>query len=773
MNDVSSPTEAGQHPAKPLRAREKMDPRFEAALARVDRQVFLNNRTEGLVVGRSIPSTENLRRTLAIVTLLPSGPNVLHVGAGLGYASVVLAQVARKVVAIEINALLARAIATNIEQLGVGNVVLRHGDGSGGAPDFAPFDLILVASPSIEQKSALLSQLSPRGQLVCVEWGEASLLTLVKYTHDGRHHYVRSEHGYMDFVPNRDEILIELGLVSDELLVRARQLAKTNKTTIIDEVRKLNNLNDMELYRSLARQYGLQLGEVEQLLRKVDPKYFGACSKAFLDHQHLIPLYPEGGSLKVATDNPTASMVEIQKVFPKEKIGKILVTPTDFRRLWSAIDLCQPHYQPAPNTEEQSETAEAENFVDAVKPEVEAHLVSVFEALLLDAVAERASDIHIEQYRGVGRVRLRVDGELRDLNHYVLDSEELKGLVNVIKIRAELNIAERRLPQGGRSVLRVGSLMYDLRIHVQPSLHGEHVIIRLLPQNSELISIARLGMSPTIGESYQRLLRDPAGLVLVVGPTGSGKSTTLYAGLQLLAEDATRKVITVEDPIEYSIDNIQQTRVRPEIGFHFTDAMRSFVRQDPDVILVGEIRDYETALEAIRASQTGHVVLSTLHCNDAVDAMQRLYDLGVHPNSLASELLAVIAQRLARRICPHCRVEAESDPEILKEVFPDGTPDSFVAYVGKGCDQCGGRGVHGRVAVVEYMRANADLRNAISRQIPVAELRKLALDCGLVTMRDSALDHVIQGNIPLSELPRILPAERMAPEARWQWEATE
>lgn len=304
-----------------------MDPRFEAALAQVDRQVFLNNRTEGLVVGRSIPSTENLRRTLAIVTLLPSGPNVLHVGAGLGYASVVLAQVARKVVAIEINALLARAIATNIEQLGVGNVVLRHGDGSGGAPDFAPFDLILVASPSIEQKSALLSQLSPRGQLVCVEWGEASLLTLVKYTHDGRHHYVRSEHGYMDFVPNRDEILIELGLVSDELLVRARQLAKTNKTTIIDEVRKLNNLNDMELYRSLARQYGLQLGEVEQLLRKVDPKYFGACSKAFLDHQHLIPLYPEGGSLKVATDNPTASMVEIQKVFPKEKSGKFWLRP--------------------------------------------------------------------------------------------------------------------------------------------------------------------------------------------------------------------------------------------------------------------------------------------------------------------------------------------------------------------------------------------------------------------------------------------------------------
>ncbi|HCO60587.1 MAG TPA: protein-L-isoaspartate(D-aspartate) O-methyltransferase, partial [Porticoccaceae bacterium] len=608
--------------------------------------------------------------------------------------------------------------------------------------------------------------------LVCIERAEASMLTLVKYTNDAHHNVIRSEHGYIDFVQDRDQILIELGLVTDDLLAQARQLAQSNNTTIIDEVRKLNNLSDLELYRSLARQYGLQLGEVEKLLRKVDPAFFGACSKAFLDHQHLMPLYQENGVLVVATDNPAASMVELQKVFPKTKVEKLLVTPTDFRRLWSAIDLCQPHYQPEPSSEE-GETEEAEDLLGGFKPEVEAHLVSVFEALLLDAVAERASDIHIEQYRGIGRVRLRVDGELRDLNHYVLDADELKGLVNVIKIRAELNIAERRLPQGGRSVLRVGSLAFDLRIHVQPSLHGEHVIIRLLPQNSELISIAKLGMSSAIAESYQRLLRDPAGLVLVVGPTGSGKSTTLYAGLQLLAEDTTRKVITVEDPIEYSIDNIQQTRVRPEIGFNFADAMRSFVRQDPDVILVGEIRDYETALEAIRASQTGHVVLSTLHCNDAVDAMQRLYDLGVHANSLASELLAVIAQRLARRICPHCRVEAEPEPEILKEVFPDGTPDSFVAYIGKGCDRCGGRGVHGRVAVVEYMRANADLRNAIARQIPVGELRKLALDCGLVTMRDSALDHVIQGNIPLSELPRILPAERMAPEARWQWEATE
>jgi len=206
--------------------------------------------------------------------------------------------------------------------------------------------------------------------------------------------------------------------------------------------------------------------------------------------------------------------------------------------------------------------------------------------------------------------------------------------------------------------------------------------------------------------------------------------------------------------------------VRSEIGFGFADAMRAFVREDPDVILVGEIRDQETALEAIRASQTGHVVLSTLHCNDAVDSLQRLYDLGIHPNSIAGELLAVIAQRLAKRICKHCRQPAEPDPVILSEVFPDGPPADFRCFEGAGCDKCNGRGTQGRVAIVEYMEVDSDIRNAISSQPPIGELRWRALDAGLVTMRDSALDHVIEGIIPLSELPRILPRERMEPEVR-------
>ena len=477
----------------------------------------------------------------------------------------------------------------------------------------------------------------------------------------------------------------------------------------------------------------------------------------------------DGGKISVASNDPDVSIDELQSMFPNYSIEKILITPTDYHRLWSVLDLSLESQK---TTDVSAPTIRDADILEKNLTGFEAHLISLFEAILVDAVAERASDIHLEQYGNRIRVRLRIDGELQDRPYYNFSTAEFKGLINVIKLQAELDIAERRLPQGGRSRLTVGGTTFDLRVQVQPSLHSEHVIIRLLPQNADAVTIEQLGFDEQVACHYRRLLDNPAGLVLVVGPTGSGKSTTLYAGLQILADDGRRKVITIEDPIEYSIENIQQVRVHPEIGFHFSDAMRAFVREDPDVILVGEIRDQETALESIRASQTGHVVLSTLHSNDAVDAMQRIFDLGIHPNSLASELLAVIAQRLAKKICPHCKTLAEPEPEILREVFPEGAPDDFQCFVGTGCERCEGKGTYGRVAVAEFMLVNTDIRNAISTQPPVGKLRGIALDNGLVTMRDSALNHVIQGVIPLSELPRILPAERMPPEKRGQMEDT-
>lgn len=513
----------------------------------------------------------------------------------------------------------------------------------------------------------------------------------------------------------------------------------------------------------MAAERQLSFIDFDSLIKQVDSSLFNHFSHTFLERSRALPVTLKDNRMTVVTDNPDADLAELAVMNGNGKIHCALVTPEDFRRLWTQLEVSAKAQQQAGLASK----AHPENTAaDALPNPVNPYLVSLYEALLLEAVSEHASDIHLECYQDTPRVRLRIDGDLHDLSHFQISMSELAGLINVIKIRSELDIAERRLPQGGRSQVKQGKHLYDLRVQTQPSLHAEHVVIRLLKHTGRAMTMQDLGMSPRVASMYQRLLNNPAGLVLVVGPTGSGKSTTLYAGLQELADDGKRKVITVEDPIEYSIDKVQQTRVRADIGFDFPDAVRAFVRQDPDVILVGEIRDHPTALEAARASQTGHLVLSTLHCNDAVDAIQRLRDLNIHPNSIASELLAVIAQRLAKRICPDCRSPAKPDQAILAELFPDGVPGNFRCFAGAGCSHCHGRGTVGRIAVVEFLLMNADIRNAISRENTASELRWQALDAGMITMRDSALNLVIDGIIPLHELPKVLLQERMAPEHR-------
>jgi type IV pilus assembly protein PilB len=562
-----------------------------------------------------------------------------------------------------------------------------------------------------------------------------------------------------------------MGMVDQVMLSAARSISRDKKIPVIKVLRDKLNLEDTTLYRRLAEENGMVFASVDDLLPTVQPSLMELFSRSFLDGHHLVPLRVDGHSLHVATDDPDSSVEDIFHMYPYNRVLKTLLTPNDFKRLWTTVELSlQGDAKQLWGNRAIAKAKETEPELPIKQTtHIKPHLISLFDALLLDAVSEGASDLHIEQYKDHTRLRLRVDGDLHDISHYVLSNKEAKGLVNVIKIRGDMDIGEKRLPQGGRSELRAGGAGYDLRIQVQPSLHGEAVVIRILPQSGNIVDIEDLGMDPTVIRHYRRLLDNPSGLVLVVGPTGSGKSTTLYAGLSELAKDGRRKVLSIEDPIEYSMDGIQQSRARPNIGFSFADGMRSFVRLDPDVILVGEIRDTETAVEAIRASQTGHVVLSTLHSNDAVDALQRIYDLNVHPNSVASELMAVIAQKLAKRICPNCKTEAVPDPSILAELFPEGTPDSFRCFHGAGCDACGGRGTKGRVAVVEYMQVNTEIRHAISMQYPIAQLRSIALDSGLTTMRDSSLNHVINGAIPITELVRILPSDRMAPEKRGAW----
>lgn len=519
-------------------------------------------------------------------------------------------------------------------------------------------------------------------------------------------------------------------------------------------------LDERDVYRALAGLYDLSFRGSEELLADVDSTLARTVPQRFQELHHVMPVVLRGDTLVVATSDPLNEVPELAAALGARRTEQVVVTPTDLRRLRMAVHLDQAEGdQPAEIAPTQAADLLSSN------PEAMQSAQRLLDELLLDAVAERASDIHVETYRGRTRIRIRVDGDLRDLRHYVLSDLQRLGLVNVIKVRAGLDIAEHRLPQGGRFVTRSGTQVFDIRTQTQPCLHGEHVVMRLLPQTTKLVGVNELGFPAPIAQAYRRLLDSPGGLVLVVGPTGSGKSTTLYAGLQVLAADTSRKVITVEDPIEYALDGIQQTQVRPEIGFEFANAMRAFVREDPDVILVGEIRDGETALEALRASQTGHLVLSTLHCNDTVDAVQRLTDLGMHPNSIASELLAVFSQRLARRICEGCRREVEPPADFAAEVFPAGVPATMRFFAGAGCDHCRGTGCYGRTAVIEYLPASPALRLAIAHGVTVDALRVEALRAGLLPLRDHALQLVREGVIPLEELKMMLPPERLRPDA--------
>ncbi len=740
-----------------LRRHGVSDPRVLAALERIPRVGFLppdfvlnaqEDRTFSLEPGKEFVAPSVLGRLLEALEIA-EGVRVLELGSVFGYGAAVLAVLGARPTALVPDEETMRETQRRFGRLGV-SIPTRLAEV---LQSDERFDRILVGVPTNELQEGLERALAVGGRLVVALRGDGSTAKLVRITRTSETGFERTELGTIPLVFRIGDLLVATGAVPRESV---ESVAKQSRSRLGQTLLERGFVKEPELYRALAQQAHLRFANAEEVLSKLDHELASTLPKTFVEAHRMLPFRKEGSTVSIVTSQPEALPLDVLKATGCLDAELHLVTPTDFRRIRTAIDL-------GLNATPSAELLVSDDLLDR-HPLDDAHLVELFEAILLEAIGERASDIHLERYGQRVRVRLRVDGDLRDVAHMMLSPHELAGVINVLKVAADMDISERRLPQGGRFRRRAGENVFDLRVQTQPSLHGEHAVIRLLPQTVQPLTIEDLGFEPGVAKTYRRLLDSPAGLVLVVGPTGSGKSTTLYAALQVLGSDATRKVITVEDPIEYSMENIQQTQVHPEIGFAFADAMRSFVRQDPDVILVGEIRDGETAMEAIRASQTGHVVLSTLHCNDAVDAVQRLLDLGMHPNSIASELLAVIAQRLAKRICMHCREEATPDPKLLDELFPHGPPPGFRCWQGRGCDRCRGHGTLGRVAAVEFLRATPDVRRAISRRLPVDDLRDIAIAGGLHSMRQSALELVTRGVIPLTELPSILPVERMADE---------
>lgn len=387
---------------------------------------------------------------------------------------------------------------------------------------------------------------------------------------------------------------------------------------------------------------------------------------------------------------------------------------------------------------------------DLLENQDDAPVIRLINALFTQALRNAASDIHIEPYETRSVVRLRVDGTLRDL---IEPARALHAaLISRIKIMAQLDIAEKRLPQDGRITLRMAGRPVDVRVSTIPTAHGERAVLRLLDKQAGRLDLPRLGMDEITLTCMDRLIREPHGIILVTGPTGSGKTTTLYAALSRL-DSASLNIMTVEDPIEYDLDGVSQTQVNPRIEMTFARALRTILRQDPDVIMIGEIRDLETAQIAVQASLTGHLVFATLHTNDAISAVTRLVDMGVEPFLLASSLIGVGAQRLVRQLCLECRQPCDEDT--AQSPSPGFAPASGILYKAQGCAACNHSGYHGRTGIYELLAVDNDLRRRIHDRASEQDLREYVVSRGMRLLRDDGMRLAAQGITSLEEVVRV------------------
>ncbi|MEJ0019963.1 MAG: type II secretion system ATPase GspE [Acetobacteraceae bacterium] len=551
-----------------------------------------------------------------------------------------------------------------------------------------------------------------------------------------------------------ETILTEGGLLSGAALERVRRLRAESGDRIDLIASKLGLVSDRDLAQAYATLLGAPVAAADDFPPEpVEPERLRA---AFLKRARLIPLAETEAEVSLAMADPLddASARAVEFAIGKAVIRRAAV-PTDidaaFDRLYgegrSAID---DIYDAAGEREDTERDADMERLKDLAS---EAPVIRLVNTLISRAVEMRASDIHVESTENGLRVRYRVDGVLREME--APPARLRSAVISRIKIMAKLNIAERRLAQDGRIRVAVRGKEIDLRVSTTPAIHGESVVLRILDRGNLALDFTALGFDDTQLPAFMDALFRPHGIVLVTGPTGSGKTTTLYAALTRL-NSVERKILTAEDPVEYVLAGVNQVQVRPEIGLTFADALRSFLRQDPDIMMIGEIRDLETAQIAVQAALTGHMVLSTVHTNDAASAMTRLLDMGIENYLLTSTVNAVLAQRLVRRLCHHCREAYDPAPDLAARLelaqFADGRPRLYRPI---GCGECNGGGYLGRTMVIELMVMNDDIRAMVLRRAEAREIQAEAIRGGMRTMYADGIRKALAGVTTIEEILRV------------------
>jgi len=473
----------------------------------------------------------------------------------------------------------------------------------------------------------------------------------------------------------------------------------------------------------------------------------------------FVPLQMEGDTLVVATAHPLDVQTFDELRFLVNKKVRLVAAPE--REVLRLINLLYDQETDTPEQvvqglageEEDRVLSELEEVEDLLDDASEAPVIKLVNLFLSQAIRARASDIHIEPYQKEVKIRYRIDGVL--YNMHTLPRRFHSAITSRVKIMAKLNIAEKRLPQDGRIMIKIADKDVDIRVSDIPTTFGERIVLRLLDKRSIFYSMEEIGLSPDKMEVMNRLIRGANGIILVTGPTGSGKTTTLYASLDKI-NSPDKNIITIEDPVEYQLPGIGQIHVNPKIGLSFANGLRSIVRQDPDVILVGEIRDLETAEISIHAALTGHLVFSTLHTNDAPGAITRLIDMGIEPFLVASSVVAIIAQRLVRVICPSCKGPYKPEKALLKEVglTPSGL-NKKTLYRGKGCPECLGTGYRGRTGIYEILTVDDFIRSLVLKTSDSATIKAEGVKRGMTTLRDDGIKKVLEGTTTIEEVLRV------------------
>ncbi len=551
------------------------------------------------------------------------------------------------------------------------------------------------------------------------------------------------------------EILIEKGKVEQTDIDRALILQKDNDQKIGKILLSLGYITERDLIEALKEQTGIKAfyGETFPDVEKIEK--IEELSYQFLKNKLIFPLKKTDTTLEVIMDDP----FDYQTIASLETLLNIDVVP--YLGVESEIiDALKKVYGEEQAIDEGVLGEIDEDNIEQLKDLAsEAPVIRLVNQMISKAVEMKASDIHVEPFEKVLRIRFRIDGVLHDID--TPPRKIAPAVISRIKIMSKLDIAEKRIPQDGRINLRVLGKEIDLRVSTVPTLHGESVVMRILDKGSiKLFDLGKLGFPPDTFKQFETLIKKPHGIILVTGPTGSGKTTTLYAVLNRL-NSPEKKIITVEDPVEYQLEGVNQIHVNPQVGLTFASGLRTILRQDPDIILVGEIRDRETAEIAIQASLTGHLVLSTLHTNDACGAVTRLLDMGVEDYLISSTLIGVLAQRLVRVVCKNCRKKIRLKKEHLKDfgIEPERFGELPEVYTAQGCKECNFTGYVGRIAIFELFLIDENVRKMILERPDTPKLKAYAKDMGMRSLREDGFLKVIQGITTPEEVLRVTQEE--------------